>query len=128
MRVPLDKSLGQWLRELMAEDKLYKFYKCREWMELRNQVLQMNHHECEDCRAKGIYTRAKLVHHEHEVRDYPEQALSMYYRDSSGQAHKNLWALCQNCHEVRHERMYRGQDNGRERRLREIEQRFPERW
>lgn len=124
----MDRSLASWIRELMDTNQLWRFYKTKEWLELRNRVLELAHHECEDCKAKGKYTRAKLVHHEHEVRDYPAQALSMYYQDEHGAPHRNLWALCQDCHEARHGRMYRGQDNGMAKRMEEIEERFPERW
>lgn len=111
MRVPLDRSLTSWIRELEKEDKLYKFYKTQDWQMLRNEVLEEAHYECEKCRERGLYSRAKLVHHENEVRDRPDLALSKYYTDEEGNKKKNLLALCQNCHEEEHERAYIGQTN-----------------
>lgn len=127
MKRPLDKSLAQWIRELEQEGKLYRFYKCDEWLRLRDDVLFDAHYECEDCAAKGKYERAYLVHHEMEVRDHPELALSRTYRDGSGKVRKQLWALCYRCHEVRHGRMFPG-NNGMKREPSELELRIPERW
>jgi 5-methylcytosine-specific restriction endonuclease McrA len=111
MQVPLDRSLASWIRELEKEDKLYKFYKTQDWQMLRNEVLEEAHYECEKCRERGLYSRAKLVHHKNEVRDRPDLALSKYYTDEEGTTKKNLLALCQNCHEEEHERAYIGQTN-----------------
>lgn len=111
MRVPTDRSLVSWLLELFALGQEYKFYKTQEWLQLRQEILEDNHYECEKCREKGIYTRAKLVHHVNEVRHRPDLALSKTYRDDEGNEQKNLMALCQNCHEEEHERAYVGQVN-----------------
>lgn len=127
MKRPLDKSLGQWIRELIEEGRIYRFYKSEEWLELRDQILFEAHYECEDCRAKGKYERAYMVHHDREVREYPELALSRTYRDENGKEHKQLWALCYKCHEIRHGRMFPG-SNGMKREPSEIEKRVPERW
>lgn len=128
MRVPTDKSLRAWILELIDEGRLYRFYKTQEWLELRDKVLRDAHYECEDCAARGKYTRAKLVHHDHEVRDYPAEALSTYWVDAQGTRHKQLWALCQDCHEVRHNRAYRGRFGISDKKAAEIAARFPERW
>lgn len=125
MKRPIDRSLAQWIRELIAENRLYRFYKCDEWMDLREMVLFENNYECEDCRARGRYQKAYMVHHEREVRDYPELALSRTYRDADGE-HKQLWALCYECHEKRHGRMYKGKAVPRN--ISDIERQVPERW
>lgn len=128
MKRPLDKSLAQWIRELIAEDRLYRFYKCDDWVNLRGQVMFDAHFECEDCAARGKYEPAYLVHHDREVRDYPELALSRYWFDEKGERHKQLWALCYNCHEVRHGRAYRGRVGMDAKKEMEIQERWPERW
>lgn len=128
MRVPTDRSLASWIRELIDEDRLYRFYKTREFRDLRARIFEQQHHECMDCSERGEYSRAVLLHHDQEVREHPELALSEFYHDRDGRIRRNLWPLCFNCHEIRHDRAYRGKDNRDRDREREIEERFPERW
>lgn len=102
-----NKELAKWINELIQEDKLYKFYKSREFTELRARVLEEAHHECQYCRRKGRVTKATIAHHEYYVRDYPQYALSQYVMDEEGM-HQNLVAVCHRCHEDIHknERLY----------------------
>lgn len=125
MKRPLDKSLGQWIRELIAENRLYRFYKCDEFKAVRNIVLEKYHNECKHCMERGIYTPAKVVHHVNEVRERPDLALSLYYRDSNGEVKENLIPLCQNCHEIEHGRAYKGRKDDRPA---VDETKWPERW
>lgn len=121
MRIPKDISLASWIRGLYKEGKIYRFYKSREWLELRQRVLEAEHFECELCKQKepAQYTRADCVHHVNEVRNRPDLALSMTYRDREG-VHKNLLALCNQCHNDIHERYNGPKDNS--------EPLTPERW
>lgn len=129
MHVPYDRSLAAWIRELIRDGEIWRFYKTREFMDLRQKVLNEFHHECADCLEKGRYTRAVLVHHEKEVRDRPDLALSEWYVDGDGNRRRNLVPLCFNCHELRHNRAYHGKNrHKRDRKREEIEERFPERW
>lgn len=111
MKTPLDKSLSSWIRELIKQDKLYKFYKTEEWLQLREQVLLDNHYECSMCKDKqpAIYEKAVTVHHVNEVKDRPDLALTRTYRDASG-IHDNLIPLCARCHNAVHERFFRAED------------------
>ena len=106
MRVPKDKSLASWIRELEREGRLYRFYKTQEWRELRERILQEHHNECIRCKGKepAVYTRAVHVHHVNEVKDRPELALSRTYRDADG-VHDNLLPLCMQCHNEEHGRV-----------------------
>lgn len=128
MHVPRDRSLASWIYELMQDGKLYKFYKSPEFRQLRAEVLRDYHQECKHCRDRGVYTRAKVVHHVHEVRDRPDLALTRWVREPDGSITENLIPLCQDCHEIAHGRAYRGKDNVNHEKLKEIEERFPERW
>lgn len=92
------------IEELIAQDKLYKFYKSKEWLELRDEVLRDNHYECYHCMQHGKYTRATMVHHVNEVRKRPDMALTKTYIDKEGQERKNLVPLCFACHEAEHDR------------------------
>lgn len=106
------------IKQLIAEDKLVKFYQCPAWRKLRGQVLERDNHECQRCKAEGkVKTplpthgiphhaqhvendkRNKIkslhVHHKKEVKDFPELALVM----------SNLITLCQECHNKEHDRL-----------------------
>ena len=92
------------IRQLIAEDKLYRFYKSREWKELKEKVLKEFHNECLWCREKGTISKAEEVHHIQYVKTHPELALCEYY-DYRGQRYRNLVSLCHDCHDRAHERM-----------------------
>ena len=104
IRIPTDISLERYIRQLIAEDKLYKFYKSDNWKEIRQRVLEDKHYECQLCLEKGKYTRADMVHHVNEVRVRPDLALSRTYRDNDG-VHDNLMPLCNTCHNIVHEKL-----------------------
>ncbi|MCD8384619.1 MAG: HNH endonuclease [Clostridiales bacterium] len=107
------EALRRWIPALAAEGKLYRFYKSPEFRQLRADVLRAAHWECEDCRARSpsAIRPAVTVHHDRPVRQYPELALSWYWVDEHGQKHKQLWALCEDCHNRRHDRF--GYGNGK---------------
>ena len=105
MRVPDDKSLESYIRELIKEDKVEQFYQTDDWKELREQVLEDNHYECAKCIEKGKYTRAECVHHINEVRVRPALALSKYYIDEEGNKLLNLIPLCNTCHNIIHDKL-----------------------
>ena len=84
-----------------------KFYKSSKWLKKREQQLKDDHYECQRCMHKGKYkdvkgvrryTKAKLVHHDFRYKQYPQYALMSYV---NGQ--RNLYSLCQSCHEIEHE-------------------------
>lgn len=120
-----NKDLVNWINELIKEDKLYRFYKSREFRELRARVLEDAHHECQYCRARGKVTKATIAHHEYYVRDYPQYALSQYVMDEEGM-HRNLVAVCHRCHEEVHanERLY----GWMKKKLEDKDKDIPERW
>lgn len=95
------EQLVKWIRELIDQDALWKFYKSKEFVKLKNSVLKKQHYECQVCRDKGIITRADTVHHVQYVREHPELALSEYYY-FDGKQYKNLIAVCKSCHNKLH--------------------------
>lgn len=99
------QELAAFIRELIKADKLVVFYKGKEWLELRQEVLIENHYECAECKKKGKYTKADCVHHINEVRHKPELALSKYYYDKQGNKKKNLIPLCNQCHNIIHDKL-----------------------
>jgi 5-methylcytosine-specific restriction endonuclease McrA len=103
MRIPRDIPLAVYIKRLIAAGKIEQFYFTEDWKELRQVVLDFFHNECQDCLAKGIYTKAECVHHHNEVRKRPDLALSRYYTNpATGQTEPNLIPLCNACHNIRH--------------------------
>ena len=96
-----EEQCGKWISKLIAEDRLDKFYNSPQWRKLRKEVIAENKNECQDCKAKGYYTKANTVHHEQYVRKHPRLALSKTYT-FKGKEYKNLIPLCHDCHEARH--------------------------
>lgn len=105
INIPTDISLSRYIRELIQTDKLYRFYKSKEWIELRQDVLQEHHYECQVCSERGRYTRADCVHHINEVKNRPDLALSKFYIDKHGNKQKNLIPLCNRCHNDIHDKL-----------------------
>ena len=102
-------STEQWIRELIEKDELWRFYKSKEWVKLKESVLKAEHYECAECRKLGKVTRyddgrlLSTVHHVMHVRDHPELALCRWYRDpESGELRKNLIPVCKACHNRLH--------------------------
>lgn len=106
MRVPKDITLKAYIVGLIRSDKLEKFYQTEDWRELRRDVLEFFHYECQECLKKGNYTKAECVHHVNEVREHPALALSRYYTDLiSGETKPNLVPLCNICHNAVHDKL-----------------------
>ena len=101
----MDIMTADEIRELIKEDRLYRFYKSPEWLTLRESIMNENHHECQWCKEKGIISRAETVHHVQWVKNHPELAMSRTYRDKSGEIKQNLIPLCHDCHDKAHKRM-----------------------
>ena len=97
------KELKLWIEDLVQENKLYKFYKSKEWLELKEAVLTDAHYECAKCRAKGRISKAVEVHHVQWVKKHPDLALSRTYT-YKGQTYQNLLPLCHSCHDEEHDR------------------------
>ncbi|MDF2605912.1 MAG: endonuclease family protein [Bacillales bacterium] len=64
-------------------------------MNLRNQALLRDNHECQKCKAKGKYHKADCVHHIAELKLFPQFALDL----------DNLRSLCNTCHNEEHGRL-----------------------
>lgn len=106
MRIPIDIPLAKWIRQLIRENKIEKFYLTMDWKELREDVLEYFHYECQECLKKGNYTKADCVHHINEVRNRPDLALSRWYTDPvTGKQEINLIPLCNACHNKIHDKL-----------------------
>lgn len=96
------ESVGKWVQQLIEENRLHDFYTSSQWVNLREEVLQEDKYECQDCKTRGFYKKANHVHHNQFVRKYPRLALSRFY-ELDGKEYRNLVSLCHDCHERRHE-------------------------
>ena len=95
------------VRRLLSEGREIVWYNCAPWQRLREQVLQMDHYECQRCKARGRYAKATIVHHVKHLRDRPDLALSIYDPDTG---ERQLVSVCKRCHELLHpesQRQYR---------------------
>lgn len=83
-----------------------KIYKSTKWKKVREQVLRLDHYECQRCNNnffdsgdKKKVIKATLVHHVYLAEDYPEYKYSIYVNGK-----RNLVSLCFDCHEIIHGR------------------------
>lgn len=113
-------ELKAYINKLIEDDCLWKFYKKKEWIKLKNQILKENHYECEICKKQGKITRYDVdkngnkqllstVHHVQYVRTHPELALSRTYT-YNGKVYVNLIPICKACHNKIHPRSNKKQN------------------
>lgn len=105
MIAEIDMQMAKWVRQLIREGKVEKFYQTKEWKDIRTEVLEEHCYECQECLKQGRYTRATCVHHVNELKDRPDLALSKYYVDHKGVKHKQLLPLCNKCHNIVHDKL-----------------------
>ena len=99
----MEKQIKNWVAGLIASGNVHKFYTSPPWEHLRIEILRDDKYECQHCKARGYYAKANTVHHVMHLRDYPELALSRYYKDNQGKEQRQLVSLCFECHEKEHE-------------------------
>lgn len=101
-----DKVVRQWFEDYepaLYKDELYRdkeataFYKTAAWKRKREEVLRMDHYECQVCRSQGKYTKATTVHHVHHLKDFPQYALEIFV-----DGERNLLSVCDACHNALH--------------------------
>ena len=98
------KELRNWIEQLIQEKKLYRFYKSKEWLAKKEEILKKFHNECVWCKENGKISKAVEVHHVQYVKKHPELALDEFYTYKEKE-HRNLVPLCHDCHDRAHERM-----------------------
>lgn len=89
----------------MVDEK--KIYDSAKWKHTREAQLEKDHYECQRCKHQGKYknvsglvkyTRAVLVHHDFRLKQYPQYAFTSVVNGK-----RNLYSLCNSCHEIEHE-------------------------
>lgn len=82
----------EWIRILVLKNDMHDFYSSSEWSKLAARAREMQHNECQRCKAKGYYRACEIVHHKLYVKLRPDLALDL----------DNLECLCRECHEEEH--------------------------
>lgn len=98
------QSVSNFVLWCTALDHMQHFYRTWQWRSVRNQVLALDHGECQLCRAKGRYSRATIAHHVHYLKARPDLALSIWMETADGSRSRNIIAVCTECHEREHHR------------------------
>ena len=80
----------------MAKEYSKSFYNSIAWKECRESFLKSRNYLCEECLKKGILTPASDVHHIIEIT--PDNITNPRITLN----HKNLKALCKECHNREH--------------------------
>ncbi len=95
------------IKYLIEIDRLDIFYHSKEFKKIKKQVQKEFHFECLRCKENKRLTLVDEhdpVHHVKEVKQFPELALSKYYKDEQGRLQRNLIPLCFECHNIVHDR------------------------
>jgi 5-methylcytosine-specific restriction endonuclease McrA len=71
------------------------------WLNVRDEVLDEDKHECQYCKTHGKYSKATIGHHQKHLRKYPELALSKTYEED-GETKRNIVSVCRECHKLAH--------------------------
>jgi 5-methylcytosine-specific restriction endonuclease McrA len=94
--------------EYKSEVQKRTFYKSGAWNKLRQQAMDRDNRECQQCKREGkvhvdsvkVEGERKSVelnvHHKYEIEHYPQLALVL----------DNLETLCLNCHNKMHNRVF----------------------
>ena len=106
-----NNKLVTWIQQLIDTNKLDIFYHSKHWRKVKREILKEQHYECQRCREHGKLTivredirKSGVVHHINYVREVPSLALSKHYIDNQGNKKRNLIVLCNECHEIEHNR------------------------
>lgn len=90
-----------------AEDRM-KFYKGSRWRKLRQQVLQEQNYECQECKRQGRVTLADPEKHKSLDIDHIEE---LSVRPDLAYEITNLQILCIPCHNAKHGRWKKKKEN-----------------
>lgn len=71
-----------------TDTKYVAFYKTPEWEVARAMAMARDRYQCVMCRARGVVTRATMVHHIVPVKKDWDKRLDL----------DNLMSLCESCH------------------------------
>ena len=95
-----ETAYAQWC----AAQNPHAFYIWSRWLHIRQEVLALDHGECQICRSKyHRYRMATTVHHVNHFKRRPDLALEIWADDPvTHKRERNLISLCHDCHEEVH--------------------------
>ena len=96
------------IKKLIEDNRLDIFYNSKYWRRLSHAIIREQNNECQICKSRGKYSRARIAHHVKHLKDRPDLAYSRYYIDENGVKHRQLLAVCFNCHEEEHDKKFKG--------------------
>ncbi|MEG1426812.1 MAG: HNH endonuclease [Oscillospiraceae bacterium] len=67
----MDSETLQWIKNLIATNRLEEFYTSPQWRRIRKEILQEQHYECQVAKGEGHYEAATTVHHVIPLREAP---------------------------------------------------------
>jgi 5-methylcytosine-specific restriction protein A len=87
-----------------VQNNLHRFYQWSKWLSKRAEVLALDRYECQRCReVYHRYRKADTVHHVNHLKDRPDLALEIWYKDPATHTkRRNLVSLCSSCHDEEH--------------------------
>lgn len=110
--------LKQNLYEAILRGDVMKFYKSKEWLEVRDKIRARDNYECQACKKEGRVGPCDVVHHKKHLRTNPLLAL----RPS------NLVCLCHMHHEREHPEKFEKANKAAGRKKRAQPKGWEERW
>src|SRR5690625_1690206 len=84
--------MSRYYDKYKRDQKARAFYKSVAWQKARELALVRDSYMCQRCLRNKRVTKANVVHHIKELRDYPDLALEL----------DNLESLCHSCHTRHH--------------------------
>ncbi len=99
------QSVAGFVLWCIHNDCMQHFYRTWQWRRVRGRVLELDHGECQLCRANGRYSRASIAHHVHYLKARPDLALSIWMEAADGTRSRNIISVCTACHEREHGRL-----------------------
>lgn len=97
------------LRQMISNNDLSSFYNSSSWRNLSKYVIHKFNNECYQCKIRGKYAPAEVVHHVRQLKLYPEFAYELTYLDNNHVEQLQLIPLCRECHEREHNRLHKPQ-------------------
>ena len=82
----------------------YNFYRTKQWVNLRQRVLDEQHYLCQYCKCDGVVKQGKTVDHVRPLELFPNDGASI----------ENLSVICGSCHtlKTKWEQRYYGSGKG----------------
>lgn len=89
-----------------TQEERDQFYWSNDWRKMRIYIRKRDNNECQECKRNGRVTTQS------DSRLFVDHIIELEKRPDLRLEPKNLEVKCFNCHEIKHERMFKG-SNGK---------------